>query len=114
MALGTATITRPAKGPLQPLFGFTMSFLCDNSYPTGGYQFDTYVTAQLGTDNNDALPVGVTPNDCGGYVPVYVPSTGKLKIYYADYDAVADGPLIEVPDTTDLSAVTLDLLVHCK
>lgn len=34
------------------------------------------------------------------------PATGKVMPIWCDYDAVADGDLIAVPDTTDLSALS--------
>lgn len=41
----------------------------------------------------------------GGYVFTYSRSAGKLLAYRADYDAVADGALIAVVDTTDISGI---------
>lgn len=41
----------------------------------------------------------------GGYVFRYDRANEKLLAYRADYDAVADGPLVAVPDTTDISGV---------
>jgi hypothetical protein len=39
-----------------------------------------------------------------GYV--FEPVGLKLKAYWADYNALSDGPLVECPNNTDLSAVT--------
>lgn len=33
-------------------------------------------------------------------------TAGKVKAYYLDYDAVADGAAIEVANTTDISTIT--------
>lgn len=41
----------------------------------------------------------------GGYVFTYDRANSKLLAYRADYDAVADGALVAVPDTTDISAI---------
>ena len=40
-----------------------------------------------------------------GYVFRYDIANAKLLAYYADYDAVADGALIAVPDATDISGI---------
>lgn len=79
----------------------------DSSYPTGGEIID--LTKYI-SDNGLILAV-IVPEDVSGYSIKYksstsrVPSTGKLMVYYSDYDAVADGVLVEVPNTTDLSAL---------
>lgn len=39
----------------------------------------------------------------GGYVFNYDKANGKVIAYYGDNNNAADGPLIEVPGTTDLS-----------
>src|SRR5688572_19871014 len=43
----------------------------------------------------------------GGYVLQFDKQNQEAMLYRADYDAVADGPLVAVPDTTDLSAQTI-------
>lgn len=45
----------------------------------------------------------------GGYVGEFIPSTQKVKVWYSNSDA-ADGPLIEVAGTPDLSAVVFTFL----
>lgn len=70
----------------------------DSSYPTGGEALD------LSGDFNDLLLVQIEP--MAGYIFVYDYDNKKVIAYYADYDAGADGALIEVADTTDLSALT--------
>lgn len=42
-----------------------------------------------------------------GYVFGYDPDAGNVTVQYADYDAAADGTLIDVPSTTDVGTVTL-------
>jgi len=83
----------------------------DDSYPTNGEAIDL----------SSYFPGGIKSVQVGGragYVFEVVESgsntfaSGKflLKAMYADYDAVADGALIEVANEDDLSSVT-DVLV---
>lgn len=76
----------------------------DDSYPTGGEAFN----AETQSGFTDVVQVWVAPK--AGYVFEYVDSATaanrKIKAYFSDYDAGADGALIEVADTTDLEAVT--------
>lgn len=111
MALGTITRTAAQSASSdKPVYFDRIAFAGDGAYPTGGTTgFDALVKAKVG-DNRDVL--AVIPMDCGGYVPVYAPATtGNLKVYYGDNNNASDGPLIEVPNATDLSAVTFNLMV---
>lgn len=76
----------------------------DASYATGGYA----ITAnQVGFSRITAvLVVGANT----GYVPVWDSTNSKLKVFYADNNAVVDSALIEVPAATDLSAVSFTVL----
>jgi hypothetical protein len=93
--MAALTITR------QDLFGNSRivigSFAFDSSYPTNGEACDP----GLGTVN-----LAICDSCVSGYVFQYDYANKKIKAFYADYDAVADGALIEVADTTDLSALT--------
>lgn len=112
MAIGAITTTEqtPTNGPQRM---DAISFAGDGAYPTGGTAaFQTSVRSALGVGNVDI--VAVIPIDCGGYVPAWDNATGKLKVYYGDYDPAAAGPLVEVPNATDLSAVTFKVLVVSK
>lgn len=42
-----------------------------------------------------------------GYVFGYDSDAGNITVQYADYDAAADGTLIDVPSGTDVGTVTL-------
>jgi hypothetical protein len=76
----------------------------DASYATGGY---AVVPNQFGfTRISAVIPVGTNT----GYVPVWDATNSKLKVFYGDNNNAADGPLIEVPATTDLSAVSFTVL----
>lgn len=71
----------------------------DSSYPTGG---EALTPSDLGLRNIDL----VVPTSKDGHVFEYDYSNEKLQAFWADYDAAADGALIEVADATDLSSVT--------
>lgn len=84
-----------ASGRLKIEIG-TVAF--DSSYPTGG--------EEISFGNFEAKPIYVAVESDSGYIFKYDRTNGKIMAYYADYDAVADGALIQVADTTDLSGVT--------
>lgn len=106
MALGITQRTDSAG--TTPVEGFgdlkvvALQIDFDASYPTGGETLDLSPWFRQ--------VYGVVVAMKGGYYLEYVPGTdasdGKLKVRYADYDAAADGVLIEVPNLTDLSALT--------
>jgi hypothetical protein len=79
----------------------------DSSYPTGG---EAITAAQLGLATVDVAMC--TTNT--GHVAQYDKDNAKIKLYYADYDAVADGALIEVPAATDVSAVVVTVMAFGK
>lgn len=72
----------------------------DASYPTGG---EAITAAQLGLATVDHVSCSTNT----GHLAQYDKTNAKIKLYYADYDAVADGALIEVPNTTDVSTVVV-------
>ncbi len=76
----------------------TGSLAFDSSYPTGGESVD------LSNIFSDIHLVLIEPK--AGYVFEYDYTNKKVKAYWADYDGAADAVLIEVTDTTDLSALT--------
>ncbi len=106
MALGTVTSVSVAGAmPSAPTFFDVISFSLDSSYPTGGETgLQALCKAAL---SRDVTILGFIAQDCGGYLPVWDPTNSKLKVYYADNNNASDGPLIEVPNTTDLSGVTV-------
>lgn len=64
----------------------------------------------LGTGFTHIL--GVVPiSGTGGYMAGWIKATQKLAWYTGDYDPAADSPLVQVDNATDLSAITVDLLV---
>jgi hypothetical protein len=67
-----------------------------SSYPTGGESI--------------SLPLsevkGILIENKAGYVFQYDRDNKKVLAYYADYDAAADGALVQVANETNLSALT--------
>ena len=95
--------------PSAPLFVDVLSFTGDSSYPTGG---TTGMTASLQAFTGDHRTiVGIVGQDCGGYVPEYVPSTDALKVYESGVESASKAPLAEVANATNLSSVTFNVLV---
>jgi len=76
----------------------------DASYPTGG---EAYTPSLFGLQKI----IRLVPFPANGYVPEDDKANQKIKMYYADYDAVADAALIEVANATNLSAVTITVMV---
>lgn len=106
-----ATLTPHATGPgaasVRDVKGLnprttkiaTGTFDFDSSYPTGGE-----ATTGISDLFAEVLYVNLSPKS--GYTFEYDYTNNKILAYYADYDAVADGALIQVPNTTNLSTVT--------
>ncbi len=84
-------------------FLFWGSATFDASYPTGGEAFA--ITSPVKIEKIDQLRA-----NGGGYVGEWDAANQKLKAMYSDNNNAADGPLIQVPDTTDLSAVTVGFI----
>ena len=110
MALGTVTSNvKAGQKPSAPVFADLVSFLGDDSYPTGGTAgFEALIQALL-KDSRDVI--AVVMQDCGGYVPVYDRANDKFKVYEEGADA---GPADEVGNATDLSGVTFNVVVISK
>lgn len=94
-----AVVTVRQRRKLSNGFAIIADVAMDNSYPTGG---EAVTTGQFGLEVFDF----VLGAPSGGYVPEFDHANKKLKVFYGDNNNVADGPLIEVPNTTDLAAVT--------
>lgn len=108
MAISAFTkIDGHGEDPGAPTFVSSFSFTGDTAYPTGGYAFAAAVAA--------AYPgrtlLGIIPQACGGYVPEFVSSNGKLLVRQSAGSAAA---LSEVPNNTNLSAVTFTILAIFK
>jgi hypothetical protein len=110
-AKGYASVTRtfmckPEYGDLKKDY-FTIA-LGDGGYKTGGYD------CSLSTYGIGTILMVYLPPHVQGFVPEYV--SGKLKFYYqAAFTNGADGPLIEIPDTTaTLNDVEIKFAVEGK
>lgn len=109
MTIGTITVNKK-QAALGPVRFDKISFTAETSYPTGGTAaFQAAVRAALAAGDVDIITI--VPDDCGGYTPVYDEANDKLKVYYRDLNNAADGPDIEVPNTTNLAGVTFNLTV---
>lgn len=111
----TATLLR---GPVPVGVGehyIDVTLAWDASYAVGGEAFPTTVTNHFKTAIRRVSFETPTLAE-GGYVykldgtlasdgSGFTPATAVLAIFRADYDAVADGPLTEVPNETDISAL---------
>lgn len=108
--IGTISLIRAAGAmPSAPTFADRISFTGDAAYPTGGTAgFKALFQAKA---KDQRAPIAVIVEDCGGYQVTYDVANDKLKVWYGDNNNAADGPLIEVPNTTDLSATTFKLVV---
>jgi hypothetical protein len=112
MALGAVAKVTDGSAPEHgsaTLYAHSITIVGDNSYPAGGSaSIEAAVQAQVG--DGKALLALLPQGGNDGYVAYYDQANDKLIVYYADYDAVADGALIEVAATTDLSTTTFTLL----
>jgi hypothetical protein len=106
MALTHTTLVRTVFGDKRVVI--TESTL-DNSYITNG---EPLTAAEFGLASIEAIIA--TPANNDGYVPSWDRTNSKLIMLYGDNNNAADGPLIEVPNTTDLSAVQVTLQVIGK
>lgn len=99
MALTVRSDPQATKLPGITVRSYEIDF--DSSYPTGGEAWD--LSADFSVIKG-AIFEGRTR--VFELTSKNAPASSKVKAYFFDYDAVADGAAIEVADTTDLSAVT--------
>ena len=71
----------------------------DSSYPTGGETLD--LSKEMPTEVQQVII-----ENKSGYIFEYDYTNKLVLAYYFDYDATADGPAIQVANTTDLSGLT--------
>jgi hypothetical protein len=107
MALG-AMVSNNAAAAQGPIFFDTVTLVGDGAYPTGG---SLGLQAKLQTLRGDGrVIVEVSVADGGGYNVQYDALTDRLKFYEQD----AGGAMGEVVDATDLSGVTMKLVIKSK
>lgn len=91
----------------QPNFAYTAKLALDSSYPTGGYALAAVLAAVGCLPGHEVIHVGVEP--AYPYIFCWDRTNNKLKAYVEDGGS---GVTAEVPNLTDLSAVTgLDLTI---
>ena len=87
------------------LFGVKLvlgTLAMDSSYPTDGEAVDL-------SDSFEGGVIHLLFGFGSGYIFDHdggTPTAGKIKAWWFDYDAGADGAAIEVANTTDLSGIT--------
>lgn len=99
--------------PTAPLIPLDITVTGPNPYATGGITGAAAlvqaaaVTAgfKIGIDKNSIM--GIVPIDTKGYQVAFNKADDKLVIYYGDNDNSSDGPMVQVANGTDLSAVDL-------
>lgn len=106
MALGTLTKANATKGSIGPYFSDRVTIAGDGAYPTGG---STGLQTKLRALFKDQRTIiGVAVVSAPGYTAQYNAADDKLLVYRSAGSAAA---FQEVPNATDLSGVTFDLLV---
>jgi hypothetical protein len=75
----------------------------DSSYVTDG---ELITANQLGLTRITAL----IPVANSGYIPVWDQDNSKLKVFYGDNNNTSDGPLIEIPNATNIATVTFTVI----
>lgn len=101
MALTVSVVNTNIEGARKAV---TADITFDSSYATGG---EAISLGDLGLTAADFF--GILPS--AGYVPEYIASSGKIKVYWVDTST--DGAaMAEVASTTDLSAVTFRARVY--
>lgn len=113
MALGVlARADKVGQQSSAPSFIDRMTLVGPASYTTGG---DVGLAAALQAITKDQRTiVAVIQGDCGGYQVQYLPGTDALKVYQGDNTNAAAAPAIQVPNATNLAAVTFNLTILSK
>lgn len=112
MALPTPTVNAiTGIRPTAPLSFIDISVAGENTYATGGmtgaaakFQAAAKAAGYNVVITKDNI-FGILPIDTKGYLVAYDKAADTVKLYYADYDANADGALIE-PNGVNLASVT--------
>lgn len=107
ITVGTNYKADIAKGPQPSVLGTKLCFATltfDSSYASGGY---AVTASDFGLDEILAMFCNVG----SGYLAEYDAANGKVKVLYADYDAVADGALIQAASSASLGSISVTALV---
>jgi hypothetical protein len=81
---------------------FVADVTADAAYPTGGYALNAPL---IGFQFFSGVLLG---GDDSGYIPIYNYATGNLQFFQ---QTTVAGPLIEVPNNTNLSTVVVRLVI---
>lgn len=110
MSIGAVTLgTKAGDAEFRSIALVKVSMPGDTAYPTGGTLLvGAAIAAALGTA---VTILGIIPQDCGGFVPAYLPATDALKVY--EQSGVDDTALDEVDATTDLHTTTFNFIAIC-
>jgi hypothetical protein len=111
MALGTLTLTASDLKGEAGLFIDRVTLVGDTSYPTGG---STGLQTALQALTKDGRTIIKVDSVDQGYVAHWDVANLKLKFMYGDNNNAADGPLIEVPNTTALNGITYNMQIFSK
>jgi hypothetical protein len=98
-----ASLKFVAQGPMEVLAYRVVQVTGDASYPTGGYTLDLAVLDMKRI-------VSIEPVTQVGYVIEWNRATSKL-MFYKNQATANSNPLVEVTAATNLSAVTVEVLV---
>jgi len=98
------TISNEEQQSFGTLRGVTANVTFDASYLTGG---ESFLPKDIGLGEFKSVIINQAED---GYIIHWDSVAQTLQAYYADYDAVADGALIEVANAVDLSAVIVEVV----
>lgn len=90
----------------------TFSVLLDSSYSIGGEALSAATLGFSAIDSVDTFPARSPLATDLALVTAWDLAASKLVCFQGDSDGVADSPLVEVPDTTNLAAYTAIITVH--
>lgn len=102
------TVTRLHGEPAGSLMQIFYQMQLDNLYPTGG---EPYSVSDFKGPSSIAFLTIVEVN-AGGRIIEHDRTNKKFIVKFFDYDAVADGAAIEVPNNSDQSAVRFTVMVR--
>jgi hypothetical protein len=98
------TFSNVEQQSLGSLRGVTGVITFDASYVTGG---EPFTPSDIGL--GEILSIGFNQAE-DGFILHWDKAANTILAYYADYDAVADGALIEVANAVDLSGVVVEFI----
>lgn len=110
MAIDITSATPETSGGVESLFFDKLVIDLDNSYPTGGYP-DFLAAYRAAVAPRQPTIVGIVPLRTAGYIVEYDAENDTLMLFQ---NGAIDTPHEEVPNATDLAAVTLTLGILAK